>query len=416
MKHDPVWTSGDKIWGDFPNHGILAPSTESESTTTGRQSVIEAMALLPAELTVDYREALKTAPDLITSETDPGIFFRIEKGNSWAAATRLALHWTLRREVFGEERWLRKMRDLSGHGAMNADDISLLHLGVFALTSSASRSTKQQALLVNFSRLGGRDPGPSRHRVFMALMYFLLNEYTQENGLIVLMSLPGTGVRVRSDNGKMLKESSRAQMFWVKQIFLIHDPNDEKQMLVRTFAAMIASIVRRVLDRVPQMIVAPDRDTARSLLQMHSVDPQLVPEHLGGFWSYHQFESWIDQLFRRDQHTNALALSDTTVDMTTPQNSIEESAPVIGTSLILQASRDLQGTTRSQLPAHVVKLRNKELAKHRYKKRKQNFADLQSHEQDLRRQNQALHRECARLELLLDMAQSMMQKTGLIAE
>ena len=371
------------------------------------------MPLLPAELTADYREASEAAPDLIMGETDPAIFFRCEKGNPWAAAKRLVLHWTLRREVFGEERWLRKMVDLSGEGAMNADDIALLHTGVFALTSSSPSSSlmsnaesTQQALLVNFSRLNGRDPGPSRHRVFMFLMYFL-NVFTQENGLIVLMSLPGSGVRVRSDNGKMLKESYRSQLFWVKQIYLIHDPNDGRQMLVRTFAAMIASLVRRVLDRVPQMIVSSDRSSARSLLQMHSVDPQLVPEHLGGYWSYRHFDIWLDRLFRQHEVTTGLGAPwDTNSD--TSRNRLD-SAPVIGTSLIFQASRDIQDATPRQLPAHVVKLRKGESAKNRYQKRKRDVENLQNHEQELRRQNAALQSESARLEVLVDLALNLIQ-------
>ena len=244
-----------------------------------------ALDLLPAQETVDYRLAVAAVPELVATETDPLIFFRCEQGNPWAVAKRLVLHWSLRRAVFGDDRWLRRM-DVSGNGAMDASAIALLNVGVFVLTSGGK--TQQQALLVNFSRLNGKDPGPARHRVFMFLTYFL-NAYTQEKGLIVLMSLPGSGVRVRSDNGKMLKESSRSQVFWVREIFLIHDPNDTRQMLVRTFAAMIANLVRRVLDRVPRMIVAGDCPTARSMFQMYSVDLQLVPEHLGGFWSYNSF-------------------------------------------------------------------------------------------------------------------------------
>eukprot|EP00977_Amphora_coffeiformis_P015810 scaffold4740_cov165-Amphora_coffeaeformis.AAC.8 len=381
-----------------------------EADVAARQSVIEALPLLPAELTADYREAREAAPDLIMGETNPTIFLRCEKGDPWSAAKRLALHWTLRREVFGEDRWLRKVVDLSGDGAMNADDMALLHAGVFALTwpsssSTPNEETKQQALLVNFSRLNGRDPGPSRHRVFMFLMYFL-NVYTQENGLIVLMSLPGSGVRVRSDNGKMLKESYRSQLFWVKQIFLIHDPNDGRQMLVRTFAAMIASLVRRVLDRVPQMIVAPDRACTRSLLQMHSVDPHLVPEHLGGFWSYRQFDLWLDQLFRQEERSTD-APCDTTAD-TYPTH--PESGPVIGTSLIFQAGRDLQDTRRRQLPAHIVKLRKGESAKNRYNKRKKEVEDLQNHERELREQNRKLQGERARLERLLELSLCLIQQ------
>ena len=378
-----------------------------------------AVSFLPENITQDYRLALAEAPDLILQETDPLTFFRCEKGNLWSAARRFVLHWTLRREVFGDERWLRKM-DLSGTGAMNADDITLLHTGVFALVSSVlpGGNEQQQAMLVNFSRLNGRDPGPSRHRVFMFLMYSL-NAYTQENGLIVLMSLPGSGVRVRSDNGKMLQESYRSQVFWVRGIFLIHDPNDTRQMLVRTFAAMIASIVRRVLERVPQMIVAPDREMTMYLLQSHAVDLHLIPEHLGGFWSYRYFDEWLDGQLRPPPKTEFVA--STFWDVTTPAESHdhsqqqqlllqeEQEAPVIGTSLIFQASRDLKNTTKRQLPAHVVKLRNSASAKQRYEKRKQEVQALRNHEQELRRQNTALHRDNKQLEELLDHALSLIQ-------
>ena len=364
-------------------------------------SLFSAINLLPADMIADYRLAHSTAPFLIANETDPIVFFRCEKGNPWSAAKRLALHWSLRREVFGEDRWLRKM-DLSGTGAMGADDIYLLHSGIFALTSytrPVSGRHNQQALLVNFSRLNGRDPGPSRHRVFMFLMYSL-NAYTQENGLIVLMSLPGSGVRVRSDNGKMLKESYRSQMFWVRRIFLIHDPNDSRQMLVRTFAAMIASLVRRVLNRVPEMIVAPDRATAMSILRSHAIDPQLVPEHLGGLWSYDLFDAWLDDKLRKE----GLACDDSSNNIDT--------LPVIGTSLILQASQDLQTQTRRPLPAHVTRLRNSATAKHRYTRRKNEMEALLNHTEELRRQNTALQKDNTRLEILIDQAVSWIENAS----
>lgn len=343
---------------------------------------------------------------------------------------------------------------------MNADDITLLHTGVFVLTSGTPKS-QQQALLVNFSRLNGRDPGPSRHCVFMFLMYSL-NSYTQEHGLIVLMSLPGSGVRVRSDNGKMLKESHRSQVFWVKSIFLIHDPNDHRQILARTFAAMIASVVKRVLENhvLPQMIVAPDRAAARRLLELHAVDPRLVPEHLGGQWSYASFYAWLDALLqsscRDTKHSlwEPIAVPPPPLGQQQQQHGQQrlqqlpqrrqasppprlvdpwqkrppqpprqhrqlayhdptqqqDSSPVIGTTLIWQAGLELQSSARPQLPQHLVKLRNSQTAKYRYERRKREVEELRRHERELRRQNALLHSESFRLETLLDHAKAMIQQ------
>jgi hypothetical protein len=291
--------------------------------------------------------------------------------------------------------------NLSGDGAMDGHDIAFLQTGVFALASSSKNTTQQQAMVVNFSRLNGKDPGTSRHRCFMFILYHQLNAYTQQHGLIILMSLPSTGVRVRSDNGKMLQTSHTSQLFWVRGIFLVHDPNDERHMLVRTFAAMIASLVRRVLDRVPHLIVTSDRRETIRQLELVSVDRDIVPEHLGGEWMYQFFDKWVESL----------------CGPVASAPKIQEdysNFPMIGTSLILQAGREIQesGHLGSQIrpPEHVVRQRNADMARQRYKKRRLEMHSLQAHARDLQRLNTSLQLDNARLEILLERASSHLGK------
>jgi hypothetical protein len=301
--------------------------------------------------------------------------------------------------------------DLSGDGAMNGDDIALLQTGVFALASSNKNTTQQQAMVVNFSRLNGKDPGPSRHRCFMFILYHQLNAFTQQHGLIILMSLPSTGVRVRSDNGKMLQASHTSQLFWVRGIFLVHDPDDERHMLVRTFAAMIGSLVRRVLDRVPQMIVTSDRRETIRQLEVVGVDPEIVPQHLGGGWMYHSFNEWVGSLQqRRRLEGGHLGNGSVTVSPEIQQD--DSNFQMIGTSLILEAGRAIQesGQLGSQIrpPEHVVRKRNADMARQRYQKRRLEMESLEAHARDLQRLNTSLQLDNARLEILLEHASSLL--------
>lgn len=81
-----------------------------------------------ANLRVHYEEALEVDPAIVESESPFDLFLRSENMNEMRAASKLATYWKYRKELFGS-RAFQSIFDLSGNGALQNDDISVLRMG-----------------------------------------------------------------------------------------------------------------------------------------------------------------------------------------------------------------------------------------------------------------------------------------------
>ncbi|GAX19169.1 hypothetical protein FisN_15Lu340 [Fistulifera solaris] len=94
----------------------------------------DSLTLIPLQKQSAYREALVRCPQLVETESDPMQFLHFANFNFWSAAERLVTYWEKRREVFGERAFL-PLLDLSGNGALTAEDVQLIVTGSFLLTA-----------------------------------------------------------------------------------------------------------------------------------------------------------------------------------------------------------------------------------------------------------------------------------------
>ena len=72
------------------------------------QEVQQAMDCLDPQLSKEYYRALEVIPNLVCKETRIADFLEVDQNDPRQAATRLALYWKSRKELFGE-RWLLPM-------------------------------------------------------------------------------------------------------------------------------------------------------------------------------------------------------------------------------------------------------------------------------------------------------------------
>lgn len=146
-----------------PNPKEGRPGTADESLV----GLYEAIEMLPMQQKKEYMEALKQAPNLVQTESDPIMFLRCENFNyevrvfiyayvvhpastkispthtmkhmiyfrSQAAAARLVYYWKIRRKFFGEHRAYLPMT-LSG---ALAEDRSLFETGFLAIHPKDAR-------------------------------------------------------------------------------------------------------------------------------------------------------------------------------------------------------------------------------------------------------------------------------------
>lgn len=111
----------------------------------------------------EYDTAVQFAPDLVLNESKIADFLRVERNDSFGAATRLAKYWKARKNVFGE-RWLLPMNQ-TGHGALSAEDVAILRSGYIVVMPRYSGGI---IALFDESRLP-KEPGDTKTRI---IFYF----------------------------------------------------------------------------------------------------------------------------------------------------------------------------------------------------------------------------------------------------
>jgi hypothetical protein len=113
--------------GDKKSAAWSSQDSDESSSPEAREQLEEALDLIPDEEKAAYLEAIETAPQVIEDESNPAWFIRHERCNFWAAASRLVTYWKERKALFGD-RAFRPLKLLTGEGALNEADITVLRL------------------------------------------------------------------------------------------------------------------------------------------------------------------------------------------------------------------------------------------------------------------------------------------------
>jgi hypothetical protein len=172
---------------------VFTPAMEALTLRHVEES-IEMMAL-PEKAA--YMEACSVDPRLIYTESNPIDLIRFEKYNSWAAARRLVAHWQMRKELFGS-RAFRPLYDLSGEGALDAQDIAVIRTGSMSVLPTGCHT--DTVVFFDRSRLSWdmmRD-NPAKLRAFFYTMSRVSDGVTQNeqsDGFLFLIEL-NTGSRI----------------------------------------------------------------------------------------------------------------------------------------------------------------------------------------------------------------------------
>ena len=120
------------------------------SYKVSRDLMTLALEMIPVEDKKDYLEALRLAPLLVQTESNPVKFLRVEDFNPWKSARRLVLYWEYRKKYFKKSRWLLSLND-SGAGALDEEDIRLLRSGWLTYVAP-NDPTKGRFVTVNHGR------------------------------------------------------------------------------------------------------------------------------------------------------------------------------------------------------------------------------------------------------------------------
>jgi hypothetical protein len=242
---------------------------------------------------------MQQAPAVFQEEANPYNFFLCEEGNSWAAALRLVQNCTLRRQIFGEELWLKPMRLIGG--ALRSEDIKIIRSGAFVLRTPSDRQ-RRQVLVVDYCRLKGFDVGLSRQRAIFYLMNTGIHENSRRNGVDMLIVISSAGMQMNPITGRMFQAAHTASSFRLHKVVLVRDPNDVRLTLAHLFENMILRIVGKFWgkDRLIKTVVAESPLETRQALIVEGYDPSTIPAALGGDWSYDWVGEYLNNRLREE--------------------------------------------------------------------------------------------------------------------
>jgi hypothetical protein len=136
---------------------------------------------LPDPEKAAYCEAMRRAPHLVEKESNPAAF------GSAAAARRIAMYWTIRKELFGSTNAFLPMTQ-TGEGALGRSDLIALSTGYFVLVPT--KKNRQVLLCYDASKVDSKTDRQCRMRV----AFYLLSIASERRCSTTTQDQPGGGV------------------------------------------------------------------------------------------------------------------------------------------------------------------------------------------------------------------------------
>ena len=257
-------------------------------------SLPAAHEMLPVESKKDYLEALRLAPALMKAESDPIKFLRVEDYNPWTSAKRLVMYWQYRKSLFGT-RYLLPMKDDTGAGALNQNDIALLQSGWVSYVIPRESQDGRFALINQ-----ERDVGYSlecRLRVSFYLYSVASDIPAQTIGVSVIrlltdnppsMSVPRFQVAQKSFT--MTKEAMPVRLRTVVLLDLqTNDIGKLATFCMNRVSSMLGSLLQKQMPF--RVTVRAAAEAAHDLRQM-GIPSDVLPVNHGGTWTHDRLFEW----------------------------------------------------------------------------------------------------------------------------
>jgi hypothetical protein len=301
---------------------VIAPLTPSPAPTPifveaslcnddCRQRVLNATFSVPACKRAAFNQAITQAPHLITTESDPLRFLRVEHGDYVKAAHRLVKYWTMRKLVFGERAFYAL--DLSGNGAMSTHDIEVLQLGTFVQLPSLKDTS---VLYMDANRTSEAQDSPSISQLRCA--FFMLSAIANLDKPVILIRFCHSQMINTSKIENLAKLTSSIPI-QVQEFHCLHMPRARANHVMKeTFLPLLQRPAAG--NAVCASMFHHIGETARGLylqLKTHSFSVGHVPVDVGGSWTFPRHSSWMQSRLSSVEDTSLLGnkLSPTTTNI-----------------------------------------------------------------------------------------------------
>ena len=266
-----------------------------------RRHTEDVIACLPQHLTGAYREAMRRAPDLVRTETDPLQFIRYCNYNMVEGAKRLCSYWTERLALFGPQRAFLPLT-LTGTGALTPEDLISLRAGFPVLLPLTAHSSKQFCLLLDRRK---RVAGTSFEQIFRCFFYMFKlvaeDTLTQLDGAYCF--IVSITPRTEDHNNNLIQglASLTTRIFPVKLKFhLLSLPNQMRQTVAAELVESLTALLKRHFrvggqDPAVQTYVEREPGDILESLKKIGFSPQGIPYFVGGEWKFEDFSDWCKE-------------------------------------------------------------------------------------------------------------------------
>lgn len=237
----------------------------------------------------DLLEALRVAPHLVATESDPFRFLSFKNYDTWAAAQALVTYWKRRREIFGARAFLPMT--ITGDGAMTMEDIAYLRAGYLLFLPDDDHG--RTVVCIDSSRKLNNSLEKRIRSAFYISQVASETESSQTEGVVAIVLIrllrhePGSPqVHALVKNTFPMKVKTfhmvnclpYSSAFWILQVFL--------NAIVRFFQHITTTY---------KTSIHASRNEQQTLqeLESHGLRKEGLPVEIGGSWSYDSFPQWL---------------------------------------------------------------------------------------------------------------------------
>lgn len=269
------------------------------------KDVEEAIGRIDEHEKTAYLEAVRRAPHLVATESDPLRFLRFTNFNAAAAAQGVVKYWKRRADVFGPNRAFLPL-SLTGNGAMSKEAIECLkssqvvrlphnkHGRAVSCCDQSRRSKARREILSQCSFFNGQMMSE--------------DEASQVVGYEMLVPVYG-----KENNDKFASENMNAILnTFPVRLQCWHFVNclpewKEDSSRFEIIAKGIKVLIERMGKNVSTYFHFSQKKKQDIMkeLEAHGYERTGVPSSLGGSWSYECFADWLEQKGERDQMVEA---------------------------------------------------------------------------------------------------------------
>jgi hypothetical protein len=268
----------------------------------------ESIELIPAEERLAYGLALRLAPALIESESNPLLFMRHEGFNPFSAARRLVKYWELRYETFGPERAFRSIFDLSGQGALSPVTVEYSLCGLLTILPPDDKG--RPVLFLDRSKIP-TELMQIKNEIRFQCSFYALSLLMQAGArdFLVIVFFHSRPRFFPASGSWFLEAVENAFPLGLDTILVTcRSPRSLYKQFMATFVPVILKIASRSQSRIQIAIDVGEKEDILKKLIQHGLNPEHLPESVGGSWaeSIRDDIAQIRKLSFAPTHTNEI--------------------------------------------------------------------------------------------------------------